>query len=127
MKIDTASVKVMRSHDYCHFEVCLTTTVGDGASDYQQLATVDNLRKQAARLADKAVAQYKVAKATAEWKESAAYSIDADKDKAARIRAIAEPERTPEQKAKLKSYDDSVFRLNRSYDYEDDWHNSDSN
>lgn len=51
-----ASVKVMLSYDYCHFEVCLTS---DEEMDLRQ---ANELRKSAQRLADEAVRQYKVAK-----------------------------------------------------------------
>jgi hypothetical protein len=61
--ISVASVKVMRSHDYCHFEVALSATIDDGL---ERPVQVDELRKTAARLADKAVEQYKVAKLNAE-------------------------------------------------------------
>jgi hypothetical protein len=53
IKIEFGSVKVMRSHDYCHFEVVLTS------SEANTPQLVDELRKTAARLADKAVEQYK--------------------------------------------------------------------
>ena len=51
-----ASVKVMLSYDYCHFEICLSSD-----SD-MTLEQVNNLRKDAQRLADKSVSQYKIAK-----------------------------------------------------------------
>lgn len=57
--ITHASVKVMRSHDYCHFEVSL------GYDAPATLEQIDALRKEAARLADKAVEQYKIAKRAA--------------------------------------------------------------
>lgn len=51
-----ASVKVMRSFDYCHFEVALSTECGG-------IDEVNDLRKEAAILVDEAVRQYKIAKA----------------------------------------------------------------
>ncbi len=54
-----ASVKVMRSYDYCHFEVALSTQCST-------MGGIDDLRKDAARLVDKAVAQYITAKEAAE-------------------------------------------------------------
>lgn len=56
LKIEIATVKVMRSYDYCHFEVCLSSSSASTPD------AVDGLRKQAARLADKAVDQYRIAK-----------------------------------------------------------------
>lgn len=50
-----ATVKVMRSYDYCHFEISLSDDCAD-------LDAVNELRKQAAILADEAVRQYKIAK-----------------------------------------------------------------
>lgn len=50
-----ASVKVMLSYDYCHFEICLSS------DNDMTLDQVDNLRKDAQRLADKSVSQYKKA------------------------------------------------------------------
>jgi len=50
-----ASVKIMRSYDYCHFEICL------GTDEDIPLVDVDKIRKDAQRLVDKAVDQYKIA------------------------------------------------------------------
>jgi hypothetical protein len=111
--IQTASVKVMRSYDYCHFEVALT--IAADQSTCVSLDSVDELRKQAMRLADKAVAQYKVAKAHRETSERfyTPYEIES-------IKALAETDRTPEQKASLKAHQDAEFFALRDYDYEDD-------
>lgn len=118
LKIEVASVKVMRSHDYCHFEVCLSSS----SANTQGL--VDELRKQAARLADKAVAQYKVAKANAERLLSDRYQRDALINEVNRIGLIEEGSRTVDQQAKLKAYRDEPYKA-RVYDYEDEWEESD--
>ena len=116
-KTYTSSVKVMRSHDYCHFEVQL------GSTEPLDTAGVDAMRKEAARLADKAVEQYKIAKSHAQHRLS---SPDHYKDKEARrITNIAEGDRTPEEKATLKAYQDSEFMRRRHYNYEDDWQDYD--
>jgi hypothetical protein len=116
-----ASVKVMRSHDYCHFEVNLS------ASGPVTLAEVDALRKDAARLVDKAVEQYKKAKEDSQFHER----WDADREwKLKRIDSIREkPEadRTPQDLADLKAWDDGVHRDSRRYDYQDDWDDYDDN
>lgn len=117
IQFDTASVKVMRSFDYCHFEVALSATMEPG--DPHQVATVDELRKTAMRLADKAVAQYQIAKRRAERKSNLEQSYDAVK--AATVRAKAEGDRTPNEMAELKAYEDRMFAASRNYDYEDDW------
>lgn len=118
-----ASVKVMRSHDYCHFEVCLSISFPepDLASSQQQALEVDALRKMAARLADKAVEQYKIAKELAETKVSAKSQVGFYGPRMEKIRLMAEEDRTIDQKAELKAYDDAQFCASRDYDYEDDY------
>lgn len=113
--IYTASVKVMRSFDYCHFEVIL------GSTEPIDLAGVDAMRKEAARLADKAVRQYRVAKVNAaklvSEKQNRAYLIrDIE-----RIESIDEGERTVSEQAKLKAYSDQQWEASHHYDYDDDW------
>lgn len=114
--ITAASVKVMRSYDYCHFEVCLSEC------DAINLNAVDDLRKDAMRLVDKAVDQYKKAK-SAESSRLSHYS-DAQRLET-KVKAIKEnfpeSEWTPEQKATVKMYDDHCFCANRYYDYQDEW------
>ena len=112
----SASVKVMRSHDYCHFEVQLSNT------DLDSLDDVDELRKDAARLVDKAVDQYIQHKEFLEWKMSmGGYSYRRLVAEVNKILLIAEPDRTPENKAKMKLLEDIQFHKNRSHDYQDDW------
>lgn len=108
--INSASVKVMRSHDYCHFEVCLSS------SDVDTPEKVDALRKEAARLADKAVEQYQTAKA-------AEYTADNISQKWRLNQAMATPEneRTPAEKAVIKYHSDAGFRARFDYDYQDDY------
>ena len=113
----TASVKVMRSHDYCHFEVVLGSTVP------LDTAGVDAMRKEAARLADKAVEQYKTAKQHRQSQEF--YSSHYEKEEATRIKNLPETERSPEDQATLKAWEDKQFHRSRRYDYEDDWQDYD--
>jgi hypothetical protein len=126
----------MRSHDYCHFEVVLGTE-GEAVLEYvggsleitgrQPLALeqIDALRKAAARLADKAVEQFKISKRDAEERLSAIPSGWARRE-AEKIRAKAEADRSPEEQAELKAFDDAVFRANREpYDYQDRWSEDD--
>ena len=119
--IETASVKVMRSHDYCHFEVSLSSS----SANTPEL--VDELRKTAARLADKAVSQYCIAKNNASRLLSEKYERDAVCDRVKRIRAIAEGDRTVKQQAELKAFDDALWAASRKYDYEDDWEDDQDN
>jgi hypothetical protein len=108
--INGASVKVMRSFDYCHFEVTLSST------DATTPEAVDMLRKEAARLADKAVVQYQVAKAAAADRRdiSARWRLE-------QAKRTPENERTPDEKAVIKYHSDEAFRARFGYDYEDDW------
>lgn len=111
----SCTVRVMRSHDYCHFEISLTTEVpGVQYWGFQDIEFVDEVRKDAARLADKAVAQYKVAKNNFDL-------VGYDRAKAGSALKIPEAERTPEQQALAKVANNDVYWANRTYDYQDDW------
>ena len=118
LSINAASVKVMRSHDYCHFEVQL----GAAGSAFAGITPeqVDELRKVAARLADKAVEQYKVAKRNFEELDRERREHEWDARNVDRIKAKPEHERTPEEAVALKKFNDHQY--SRRYDYEDDWH-----
>lgn len=119
MKIDSAAVKVMRSYDYCHFEVSLSTDNKEVLTSYLSPEDVDELRKQAARLVDKAVEQYIIAKKN---RERLAYGPSmGQQEEFAEAIATPEPDRTPEDKALVKAASDAAFHANRQYDYEDDW------
>lgn len=109
-----ASVKVMRSYDYCHFEICL------GTDDNLTIEQVDDLRKEAARLADKAVAQYKIAKSEASRRADIASERKRLEASVERISQIPESERTAEQKAVVKALDDHEYWERHKYDYDDD-------
>ncbi len=111
-----ASVKVMRSHDYCHFEVQLSSPFP------VSIAEIDELRKKAARLTDKAVEQYKIAKSAASLRERADYDRNDLKRKVDKIRLKPEQEWTPQEKAAVKLLEDQAFWDRRGrYDYEDDY------
>jgi hypothetical protein len=118
-QIDTASVKVMRSHDYCHFEVCLSSS----SANTPEL--VDELRKTAARLSDKAVEQYKVMKSEAEKCLSDKFSRDLLVAKMKRIEETPEGERTVRDQAELKAYKDEPWKARDRYDYDDQWDDGD--
>lgn len=118
----------MRSFDYCHFEVVLGGTINPNEPDDVITAEyVDALRKKAARLADKAVEQYKIAKANAEKIIRDRSNREYDRRSAERIRKIAESDRSESDQAFLKAFDDSVHesRVRNRYDYEDDWSDHD--
>ncbi|MBN1625007.1 MAG: hypothetical protein JW944_00670 [Deltaproteobacteria bacterium] len=102
------SVKVMNSYDYCHFEICL------GTDEDLTIDQVNELRKDAQRLVDKSVAQYKIAK------NHIPYQDGKHADLERKVKIIKEnfptSEWTPEQKATVKALDDFRF-----YDYQNDW------
>ena len=115
-EISHASVKVMRSYDYCHFEVVL------GVSEPIFPEGVDELRKEAQRLADKAVEQYKVAKEAANRRLGSKADVERLEDRVKIIREnFPKSEWTPEQKATVKALEDAQYVASRVYDYEDDW------
>ena len=112
-----ASVKVMLSYDYCHFEICKST---DEEVTNEQ---IDEMRKNCMRLADKAVRQYKIAKNTtgsqmirkAEWAQL--------RREVAEIEKRPEDDRTPREMAKVKLLRDRDWQeyIRQRYDYEDEW------
>lgn len=105
-----ASVKIMLSYNYCHFEIALSDET------VKTFAEIDGLRKDAQRLADKAVHQYQVAKREASNMIYGGRKTEVEK--AAKIvrENFPKSEWTPEQKAVLKAWEDFQY-----YDYQDDW------
>ena len=119
-----ASVKIMLSHDYCHFEVCL------GSDEDLSLKQIDDLRKEAQRLADKAVKQYQIAKEKMSrfLELNDIFSGDSARvvmirEELNRARETPESERTPQQKGQLKAYADWEWMREHQYDYEDEFVN----
>ena len=116
--IETVSVKVLRSYDYCNFEIVLGTTL---KNQIDNLGIADELRKCAARLADKAVEQYKIAKRNAEMAMEDQSRLDTMRYQEKDILTKPEGERTARDKAILKTLEDRKFFHRRAYDYEDEW------
>ena len=106
-----ASVKIMRSYDYNHFEVSLSI------DEELTVEQVDDMRKDCARLVDKAVEQYK------EFKSAASRCVDSELRRQALvvIENYPKSEWTEEQKAIVKRHEDNVYWASREYDYQDDW------
>lgn len=117
LTINIASVKVMRSHDYCHFEINLAANVDCPPDSPEWFQQVDSLRKNAARLADKAVEQYKVSKREYQAEET---TFESMKWAAQLAEQTSEAERNSNQKAAIKALADYRFEQ-RHYDYQDDW------
>jgi len=109
-----ASVKVMNSYDYCHFEVAL------GSDQEMSLDDVDEMRKQAQRLVDKAISQYKIAKDRANQRTNLKWERDQLLVECKRIEERPEGERTASDKAKLKALSDEAYWNQYNYDYEEE-------
>lgn len=117
-KITTASVKVMLSYDYSHFEASMSLENEGGLS----MKDIDNARKDCQRLADKAVAQYKKAKSFAAKRTDGQFQIDNFVAQCKRIEAKNEGDRTINEIAMLKQYQNENWQaqFHFDYDYEDD-------
>lgn len=113
-KVQYASVKIMRSYDYNHFEVCL------GVED-ATLEQVDELRKDAQRLVDKAVEQYRLAREIAVKRCTLELEREKLEKEVEEIKRIPPSERTAEQRAKIKALEDDKYWRRYCYNYEDDY------
>jgi hypothetical protein len=112
-----ASVKVMLSYDYCHFEISKSTD-----EDISNNA-IDELRKDCMRLADKAIEQYKIAKAGADIRLNRKCDYDKAMRDVERINAKAEADRTVGEIATVKAFNDKNWKeyISQQYNYEDDF------
>lgn len=117
-KIKDASVKVMLSYDYSHFEVSMTLENDNGLT----LKDIDEARKNCQRLADKAVSQYKTAKLMAAKRIDGEYEMKNFEAECKRIKEKNEHDRTLKEMAMLKQYEDEKWReqFYYAYDYDDD-------
>ena len=109
-----ASVKIMNSYDYSHFEICLSEEV-------DLLREVNEMRKHAQRLVDEAIRQYKKAKEMAAKREGAQFERGSFLERVADIQKKPEGERTINEIAILKQYEDEKWdsQFDYDYDYED--------
>ena len=106
-----ANVKVMRSYDYCHFEIALAT------DQYLDPGEVNALRIEAAKLVDHAVNQYKEKKQAEGYSASNSYKREELERKVKAIREnFPQSEWTPEQKATVKQLEDLNFADRFEYD-----------
>lgn len=115
-----ASVKVMRSYDYCHFEVNLGTDQDLSAQD------VDDMRRVAATLTDKAVADYKRMKADEPKRSQASWDLAEMRRKLKAIEEKPEGERTLNEVALMNEAQSQEFwaryKADEEFDY---WNDSD--
>lgn len=114
--IKTASVKVMLSYDYSHFEASMSLENDNGL----ELKEIDEARKNCQRLADKAVAQYKTAKSMASKRSDGEFKIANFESECKRIAAKDEQDRTVKEIAMLKQYQDENWKAQFDYDYDYD-------
>jgi hypothetical protein len=106
----SATVKVMRSYDYCHFEVQL------GIDEAVTMDQVNELRKQAAILVDEAVRQYRIAKGKEQSRISKQYDRDRATQRIAILKDKPPEELNAEEAAILRADADGSFWK----DFEDD-------
>jgi len=118
-KIKSASVKIMLSYDYSHFETCLSLENEDGIIQQD----IDNARKDCQRLCDKAVKQYKIAKDMARRRQDAKYRMHNFKQECQLIAKKPECDRTMKEIGMLKQYEQENWQaqFDHRYDYEDDF------
>lgn len=109
----TASVKIMLSYDYCHFEIALSN---EATTMYE----ANSLRKNAQRLADEAVRQYKVAKEFVEKKHLAKCELPSLQSEVTEIKKYLPCDWSSRQKGIIKALEDAEFAANHKYDYDDD-------
>ena len=116
--IKSASVKVMLSYDYSHFEASMSVENESGLT----MSDIDDTRKKCQRLADKAVGQYKKAKQMASNRTDGEFQIRNFQEQCKRIKAKEEQDRTIKEIAMLKQYEDENWQAQfmREYDYDDD-------
>ncbi len=116
--IKSASVKVMLSYDYSHFEASMQLGNDEGISR----AEIDEARKICQRLADKAVGQYKKAKDMAAKRSNSKFEKSNFEYDCNQIKQKPENERTVDEKAMLKQYEDENWQsqFEYPYDYEDE-------
>lgn len=117
-KVKAASVKVMLSYDYSHFEASMSLENDNGLS----LQDIDEARKDCQRLANKAIGQYKTAKEQAAKRNDGQYKMRAFEQECQQIEKKEEHDRTLREIAMLKQYKDENWQaqFDCDYDFEDD-------
>lgn len=116
--LKSASVKVMLSYDYSHFEASVSLENESGLS----IKEIDEARKNCQRLASKAAGQYKIYKEMASRRNDGEYKMKMFEEECKRIGLKQEHDRTLKEIAMLKQYQDEEWQaqFEYDYDYEDD-------
>lgn len=110
----SATVKVMLSHNYNHFEASIALENEDGVS----IKDIDEARKDCNRLCDKAIKQYNQAK---EHESKRARNLSEKRQLELEVAGIKQKDKsmwTVTEMAKVKAYEDHNWELR--WDYEDD-------
>lgn len=115
-KIKSASVKVMLSYDYSHFEAAMALENDEGLD----MKEVNEARKSCQRLADNAVRQYKKYKEAASNRQDGEYKMSFFENECKKIKAKEEHDRTLKEIAMLKQYENENWRSQFEYDYDYD-------
>lgn len=118
-KIKNASVKVMLSYDYSHFEASMSLENDNGVEVHE----IDNARKMCQRLADKAVGQYKTAKMHSAQRSDGQYKMQNFESECVKIKAKQDHDRTLKEIGMLKQYENEKWQeqFQYKYNYEDDY------
>jgi len=110
-----ASIKVMNSYDYSHFE---TSLASDKAITIEE---INGMRKVSQRLVDEAIRQYKKAKEMANKRSNLQWERAVLQKDIEIIQQKPKSEWSPEEKAKVQLIADKEWASQFDYDYEDDW------
>lgn len=113
-KVKSASVKVMQSYNYCHFEASMSLENDEGLT----MTDIDSARKDCQRLTDKAVKQYKAAKTHESRRATLASEKRLLESEVSSIKSRDESTWTVTDKAKIKALSDHNW--NMQFDYEDE-------
>lgn len=127
-----ATVKLMISYNFCHFEISKTIEAEkvliqgeDGhltSSQHLTQEDIDNARKECQRLIDKAIGQYQKAK------DEASKSATVESERLQLRREVSVIKNKPENewsiydKAKVKALEDYDHNAMYNYDDDSDWH-----
>ena len=113
----SATVKVMLSHNYNHFETSIALENEDGVT----VEDIDSARKDCNRLCDKAIKQYNLAKIV---ESRRANLLSEKRNLENEVALIKEKDRetwSVVEKAKVKALEDHEWNLKWDYDDNDDY------
>lgn len=111
----SATVKVMLSHNYNHFEASIALENENGVT----VEDIDNARKDCNRLCDKAITQYNLAKVMESKRASLSNEKRNLEREVAEIKQKDKDTWSVIEKAKVKALEDHNWNL--KWDYDDDY------